>query len=335
MSLVLLLVIETWKMTIFVAHFILVILGRAVKSLYVSWVTTLIAPIFILVHYLIIKSFFTWLVAWFSGVLCCNCLCLLIGLFFLLYLVVWIPFSGAAGYWTGSLATCLIWYTVALELCNVFISSLTLLVGNLSKSTLPSIMVLDTKPSSHEKNQKISQCNIFAVSGGYFVRLICAWTALYHLLILLLPWKKLVKRLNWAWTSFDCSLQKSLNLSQIVSRFISSSDNPHETYWSLPKLPDQAITFYIAGIQGEMQAHILGYSHIWASIWEIYGGVHHLLSSPFLDPLYMAYMSLDKLVGALKDLMDLEIPLVLALTLHESFFHLHQHLLPSYRWMDL
>ena len=68
--------------------------------------------------------------------------------------------------YTGrSLATCLIWHTVALELSNFFTSCLTLLVGKLSKSNTAFCNVLDTKSSSHKKNQKISQCNIFAVLG--------------------------------------------------------------------------------------------------------------------------------------------------------------------------
>ena len=53
-----------------------------------------------------------------------------------------------------SQATCLIWCTVAFELLNFFASCQTLLAGNLSRSTLPSVTVLDTKFSSCKKNQK-------------------------------------------------------------------------------------------------------------------------------------------------------------------------------------
>ena len=73
--------------------------------------------------------------------------------------------------------------TVAFELSNFFANCQTLLAGNLSRSTLPSVMVLDMKSSSCKKNLKMSQCHIFAVSGGYFVRLTCACTALYHSLM--------------------------------------------------------------------------------------------------------------------------------------------------------
>ena len=60
-------------------------------------------------------------------------------------------------------------------------------LGNLSRSPLPSIMVLDMKSSTCRKNQKMSQCSIFVVSRGYFARFTCACTALYHLLSLLFP----------------------------------------------------------------------------------------------------------------------------------------------------
>ena len=60
------------------------------------------------------------------------------------------------------------WCTVALELSILFASWHTLLAGNLSKSTPPSLKVLDTNSSSHKKNQKMSLWRILAVSGGVF-----------------------------------------------------------------------------------------------------------------------------------------------------------------------
>ena len=108
-----------------------------------------------------------------------------------------------------SLATCLMSHAVAFELSNFFAYWWTLLVGNLSRSTLSSVMVLNTKSSSHRKNQNMLQCKIFTVSGRYFAKLTCACTALYHSSTLLFPWWKLVNRSNQVWTSLDCSLQKS------------------------------------------------------------------------------------------------------------------------------
>ena len=66
----------------------------------------------------------------------------------------------------GSPATCLIWCVVAFELSIHFASCLTLLAGNMSKSTFPSLMVLEKNSSSCRKNQKMSLCKILAVSGG-------------------------------------------------------------------------------------------------------------------------------------------------------------------------
>ena len=113
----------------------------------------------------------------FSGVLWCVFICLFIDLLFLLCLIV-----GSSILWClrrliwvacGSPATCLMWHAVALELSNFSISCLTLLAGDMSKSILSSVMVLDMKSSSHKKNLKISQCNIITVSGetlwDYFV----------------------------------------------------------------------------------------------------------------------------------------------------------------------
>ena len=98
----------------------------------------------------------------------------------------------------GSPATCLIWHAVALELSILFASCCTLLAGNLSRSTFPSLIVLDTNSSSHSKNQKMLLCMFLAVSGGYFARLTCACTTLYQSSTLLLPCLKLVRRSKWA-----------------------------------------------------------------------------------------------------------------------------------------
>ena len=87
----------------------------------------------------------------------------------------------------GSPDTCLICPTMAFELSNFLANWCTLLVGNLSRSTLPSLMVLDTKSSSHRKNQNMSLCSILAVSRGYLARFTCACMALYHSSMLQFP----------------------------------------------------------------------------------------------------------------------------------------------------
>ena len=184
--------------------------------------------------------------AWLSGVL--YGFCLPVGLLFLLHL-----FVGSSVLWClikliwvacRSPATCLMWCAVAFELSNFFASYLTLLAGNLSRSTLPSVIVLDTKSSAHKKNQKMSQCNIFTVSGGYFVRF--TWpvqhcTICRHSYFLDENWSKDQTWLAPHWIAVYKNLQTSP--SQIVSRFILFLDNPQDTYWSIPKLLDQVITF--------------------------------------------------------------------------------------------
>ena len=55
-------------------------------------------------------------------------------------------------------ATCLMCHTVAFVLSIFFANWQTVLVGNLSRSTLPSVMVLDTKSLSHRKSQNMSWC---------------------------------------------------------------------------------------------------------------------------------------------------------------------------------
>ena len=46
-----------------------------------------------------------------------------------------------------------------------------------------------------------------------------------------------------------------------------------------------------------LQVHIPVYFHTGDATLEIYGTVHHLLSSPFWDPIYMAWMYLEVLVA--------------------------------------
>ena len=135
------------------------------------------------------------------------------------------------------------WF-VLLEGHSIFFAScLTLLARNLSRSILLSLMVLDTNSSSFEKTQKMSWCQMFAVSCGYLARHTWACTALYNSSTDLLPWWKLVSRSNLALTSFAWCLQKYSYLDQIVSKLSSSVDKHHEAYWSIPKSSLHAIPF--------------------------------------------------------------------------------------------
>ena len=138
-------------MTILVTYIALIFLCRALKSLWMYWVSTLLTLVSHLSYFSIVIMFPHLACHLVSGAL--YGFCLPIGLLFLLHLLV-----GSCVHWChikliwaafGSPATCLMWHAVAFALSNFFTSCFTLLVGNLSKSTLPSVMVLDTKSSSH------------------------------------------------------------------------------------------------------------------------------------------------------------------------------------------
>ena len=158
----------------------------------------------------------TWFVTWLSGVL--YGFCLPFGLLFLLCL-----FVGSSVLWC---LIKLIWGCLQISsyLLNMMCSGLWALelFCQLLNTTgrefvqinTSSVIVLDTNSSSHKKNQKMSQCNIFTVSEEYFVRFTCTCTALYHSSMLLFPWWKLVKRSNWAGITVYKNLHTSPKLCQ-------------------------------------------------------------------------------------------------------------------------
>ena len=119
-------------------------------------------------------------------------------------------------------ATCQMCLAVAFELSIFLANCQTLLARNFCMLTLPSFIVLVTKSSSFIKNQKISLCNILAVSGRYFTKLTCTCTALYHLSTFQLPCQKLVSKSNQALTLFVWGFENSLNLVQMASHVSSS-----------------------------------------------------------------------------------------------------------------
>ena len=73
---------------------------------------------------------------------------------------------------------------------------------------------------------------------------------------------KLVRRSNWAHTSFDWGLQNSSVFPQIVSSVSWSDGKPQDTYWSMPKSPDHAITFLYCWHSGNAaSSHSKIFSH--------------------------------------------------------------------------
>ena len=105
-------------------------------------------------------------------------------------------------------ATCLMCLAVTFELSIFLANCQTLLAGNFWISTFPSFIVLVTNCLSFIKNQNMPLWRILVVSRGYFAKLTCAWTALYHLSTFLFPWWKLVSRSKWALTSMGLGFWK-------------------------------------------------------------------------------------------------------------------------------
>ena len=158
---------------------------------------------------------------------------------------------------------------------HLFASYHTLLAGNLSKSTLPFADCSGYKFFILEEKPEYVSVQDFGCFWGYLARLTCACTALYHSSTLLLPCLKLVRRSKWAHTSFDWGLQNSSNFPQIVSKVNSSDGKLHETYWSMPKSPLQAISFPIFVTLAKLQGHIPEYFHISSVTLKTHGTAHH------------------------------------------------------------
>ena len=161
-----------------------------------------------------------------------------LGLSFLCFL--WNLLGGSSVHWClskctcvacGSFDTCLLYFAVDLDDFSFFANCLTLLAGNLSRSILESFIVLETNSSSLRKNQKMSLCNILAVSWGYLAKLICDCTALYHSSTEQSPCLKLVIKSNLALISSVCGLQNSSKFCQVTSKHISSGARSHEMYY--------------------------------------------------------------------------------------------------------
>ena len=145
-------------------NFTLIFLGWALKSLYVSCISTVGTSILVLMCTL--GSQITSCVGFALGNFHCHVA------FDLLALALQMTFSSCICLLATSVcwclrrlicmqpgrspATCLMWYTVALELSILLARWHTLLVGNLSKCIPPSLMALDTNSSSLKKNQKMS-----------------------------------------------------------------------------------------------------------------------------------------------------------------------------------
>ena len=193
----------------------------------------------------------------------------------------WVWFLTAFFFWGGKLVQlclsmltwappcmfdecCLMCLVVALQDSSFLVILLTFAAGYCGMSVFPSLIVLAINSVSNIKNQKTSLVRIVPVSEGYLHNEMCACTALYHSLILLLPCLKDVNISNLACTTFDCGLQNSSNFVQMVCNFTSVAGRVHEMYISSPTSPDYWITFLhlalswsIESPQSRMFSHLI------------------------------------------------------------------------------
>ena len=185
-------------MTVFVIYFALISLCRALKSLCMNGITTFITAIWHLMYFSIVVRFLdlvchlifkglVWfmLTSWSSllTVSICGKLCSLVSHQINLsdlQISSYLFNMTHSGLW-------------ALELFHQLLNSA---AREFVQVNMSFCNISRTKSSSHKKNQKMSWCSIFTVSGGLFVRFTCVCTVLYHLLMLLFPWWKLVNRSN-------------------------------------------------------------------------------------------------------------------------------------------
>ena len=193
----LLLVTKTGKMSKLMASFTLEFLCRALKSFHMGGISTLDC-------FGLTKDFFF---LWFSWVvfLCTDAS---------------LNWFGTA---CGSLATCFIWHTVALELSIFLTSCLTLLAKNFSKSTLLSFMVFDKIPHHAGKTKRCHDARFllfFGVISQIDLSLHCIVPLIYASISL----PEALRRSRWTHTSLVCVLQSSTYFPQIVSRLRSSFD---------------------------------------------------------------------------------------------------------------
>ena len=153
--------------------------------------------------------------------------------------------GGRSVLWCLIRLTCATWGTLAIALMclavdfedSIFLACcLTLLLRNLSKSMLGSLMVLETNSSSFKEKNPENIC------AKYLQFLVATWqgtprlcTALYHSSTEWLPCLKLVSRSNLALTALVYGLQKSSKFAHMTSKLRSSGGKDHDTYWSTQK----------------------------------------------------------------------------------------------------
>ena len=170
-----LLVAQACKITTFTASLALELPSRTLETFYVLWITTLWTSISSLISLTRTKFY---LVGWhlmivFTYVPHVSLWSRLVRMLFLLALVWWEVCSLMSHqvHLSHLGVTCNLYYVICVRLWWLhLLSKLPNFAGNFSRSTLESLMVLETNSSSLSKKQNISICKILALSGGYLPR---------------------------------------------------------------------------------------------------------------------------------------------------------------------
>ena len=170
----------------------------------------------------------------------------------------------------------LIWHAAALELSILFVSCLTLLSMNLSKSTLPSLMVLDTNSPSHNKKPEYVSMQDLSCFWGvscqvdlclhyivpFHLHCVCIGRSLWEGQSMLPPHLHVACKTPHTFLRFylDWALLKTNTMRHI---------GPCQSLCSRQSLS------YIFVTQAKQQAQIPKYSYISRTTFKTFGKAHH------------------------------------------------------------
>ena len=152
--------------------------------------------------------------------------------------------------------------------------------GKLVRSILLSLIVLETNSSSLRKNQKMSPWGILAVSWGVLSQSNLGRYCIVSFINRFVALPEASKQVKAGPYFIPLWLAELFIFPQIVSSISSSLDKLHVTYWSIPKSPFHAITFFYCFFLVTWQAHTPVGSHTSSTIYRICGIEHQPLLNP-------------------------------------------------------
>ena len=105
------------------------------------------------------------------------------------------------------------------------------------------------------------------------------------------PCLKHVNRSNLALSSFVWGLQNFSNLFQIISKHKSSGGKYQDTYWSIPKSPDQATSFlHFLASDNIASSHSSIFLHLIFNFWNLWYKLSFTVQSIFCPSMYGIYI---------------------------------------------